>query len=69
VVGARCGSTQGDALAERRSYVEDVPSERVAALDGASSRRVAREVVERSSLVLDFRGVTRDIEAANPVRL
>jgi UDP-N-acetyl-D-glucosamine dehydrogenase len=28
-----------------------------------------REVVERSPLVLDFRGVTRDIEAANLVRL
>jgi UDP-N-acetyl-D-glucosamine dehydrogenase len=28
-----------------------------------------RAVVERSSLVLDFRGVTRDIEAANLVRL
>jgi UDP-N-acetyl-D-glucosamine dehydrogenase len=28
-----------------------------------------REVVERSSLVLDFRGVTRGIEAANLVRL
>jgi len=28
-----------------------------------------RDVVERSALVLDFRGVTRDIEAANLVRL
>ncbi len=28
-----------------------------------------RDVVERSSLVLDFRGVTRDIEAGNLVRL
>jgi UDP-N-acetyl-D-glucosamine dehydrogenase len=28
-----------------------------------------RDVVERSSLVLDFRGVTRDIEAPNLVRL
>jgi UDP-N-acetyl-D-glucosamine dehydrogenase len=28
-----------------------------------------RDVVERSSLVLDFRGVTRDIEATNLVRL
>jgi UDP-N-acetyl-D-glucosamine dehydrogenase len=40
-----------DALAEHRSYVEDVPSERLAAL------------------VLDFRGVTRDTEATNLVRL
>jgi ketopantoate reductase len=70
-----------DALAEHRSYVEDVPSESLAALDGGfvpsryadlSSAHPSldyREVVERSPLVLDFRGATRDIEAANLVRL
>jgi hypothetical protein len=34
VVGLDTDPRKVDALAERRSYVEDVPSERLAALDG-----------------------------------
>jgi UDP-N-acetyl-D-mannosaminuronate dehydrogenase len=51
VVGLDPDPRKGGALAEHSSYVENVPSERLAAL------------------VLEFRGVTRDIEAANLVRL
>ena len=41
VVGLDADPRKVDTLAERRSCVEDFPSESLAALDGASSRRVA----------------------------
>jgi UDP-N-acetyl-D-glucosamine dehydrogenase len=64
VVGVDTDARVADALAAGRSHVEDVPDE-VTAHPGLDLERVVRE----SPLVVDFRGVTRGIEASNLVRL
>ena len=75
VVGVDTDARVVDALSRGESHVEDVPAESLGAAGPrfkASTRYPDRDLerlVGESTLLVDFRGVTRGIEAPNLVRL